>query len=105
VDIIKVHFIFFSLMLICLPYSYAETETETETETATQMLAELVDVVVTEIEEVVEVKPLKTKSREVDFIADDEFSEFMYQYPGLIVIPDKNQSRGARDLLQCGDRG
>ncbi|MGK0476189.1 MAG: phospholipase A1 [Oleispira sp.] len=79
-DIIKVHFIFFSLMLICLPYSYAETETET----ATQMLAELVDVVVTEIEEVVEVKPLKTKSREVDFIADDEFSEFMYQYPGLI---------------------
>ncbi|CCK76909.1 MAG: phospholipase A [Oleispira antarctica] len=89
-NIIKVRFIYFSLLLIPLSYSHAESVIETdasiaaETESSTQMLAELVDVVVTEIEDVVEVEPLKTKSRQVEVIADDEFSDFMYEYPGLI---------------------
>lgn len=77
-DIVKVHVVFFSLMLISLSYSHAETES------SAQMLVELVDAVVAEIEDVVVVEPLKTKSRQVEVIADDEFSDSMYQYPGLI---------------------
>ncbi|MFQ3171587.1 MAG: phospholipase A1 [Oleispira sp.] len=79
---VKVPLIFFSLILMTLHYSHAETKIETDT--GSQILAELMDDVVSEIEEVGELAPLKTKSRQVEFIDDDEFSDFMYQYPGLI---------------------
>jgi phospholipase A1 len=82
VSFVKVPLIFFSLLLMTLHYSHAETKIEIDT--GSQILAELMDDVVFEIEEVGEGTPLKTKSRQVEFIDDDEFSDFMYQYPGLI---------------------
>lgn len=95
-NIVKAHLILLSFMLIPLPHSYAETtiandvvvaevmEEVVEEESTVEMLSELVDDVVTEIEDIVEVEPLKTKTRKVEVIADEEFSDFMYRYPGLV---------------------
>ena len=94
-------------MLIPLPHSYAETtiandvvvaevmEEVVEEESTVEMLSELVDDVVTEIEDIVEVEPLKTKTRKVEVIADEEFSDFMYRYPGLVekLRPERLASR------------